>query len=68
MLLCSVQASEVLTEDLHIDDTLDPLRQDASLYRPSPGSELQHGANVSGLANANAAIILFCYNRCAQSL
>ena len=67
MLLCMMQASEVLTEDLHIDHTLDVLRQDANLYRPSVGSGLQHSAKDIGLASANAAIILFCYNRCAST-
>ena len=65
MLFCLLQASEVLGKNIQTHQTPDLLRRTAKLYRPPAANELQPSGNDSGLANANAAIILFCYNRCA---
>ena len=65
MHFCLLQASEVFVENLQTHQTPDLLRRNAKLYRPPATSEVQPSGSDSGLANANAAIVLFCYNRCA---
>lgn len=60
-----MQASVVILEEDDARSTLDPLEHNVSLYRPPTTSQVQRIKSNMGLANANAAIVLFCYNRYA---
>ena len=62
-----MQASVVVLEEDDAQYTLNSLEHNVSQYRPPTTSQVQQIKGNMGLANANAAVVLFCYNRYACS-